>query len=110
MKLILDTSNLTFTVTRGVEPKLDRQNGRQMTDRNSGQELYTVQLMALDESGAEVILVTVAGDVRAVTQGTQVSVVGLEAIPWNTERGEKRMAYRARSVTPITTAGKQTTA
>jgi hypothetical protein len=109
MKLILDTSKVSFTVTRGVEPKVDRNNGRQMTDRNTGQELYTVQLMALDENGAEVILVTVAGDVRAVTQGTPVSVVELEAIPWNTERGEKRMAYRARSVTPIN-AGKPATA
>ena len=107
MRLLIDTSKVTFTVTRGFAPKVDQTTGRQKTDRNTGQELYTIQLMALDENGAEVILVTVAGAVREIAQGTPVAVVELEAIPWNTNNGRSGVAYRAMSVTPVTAAKQQ---
>ena len=100
MRLLIDTSKVTFTVTRGFAPKVDQTTGRQKTDRNTGQELYTIQLMALDENGAEVILVTIAGAVREIAQGTPVAVVELEAIPWNTAN-RSGVAYRATSVTPV---------
>ena len=100
MRLLIDTSKVTFTVTRGFAPKVDQTTGRQKTDRTTGQELYTIQLMALDENGAEVILVTVAGAVREIGQGTPVAVVELEAIPWNTAN-RSGVAYRATSVTPV---------
>ena len=100
MRLLIDTSKVTFTVTRGFAPKVDQTTGRQKTDRNTGVELYTIQLMALDENGAEVILVTIAGAVREIAQGTQVAVVELEAIPWNTAN-RSGVAYRAASVTPV---------
>ena len=102
MRLLIDTSKVTFTVTRGIAPKVDQTTGRQKTDRNTGQELDTIQLMALDENGAEVILVTVAGSSssREISQGTPVAVVELEAIPWNTAN-RSGVAYRAASVTPV---------
>ena len=100
MRLLIDTSKVTFTVTRGFAPKVDQTTGRQKTDRVTGQELHTIQLMALDENGAEVILVTIAGAVREIAQGTQVAVVELEAIPWNTAN-RSGVAYRATSVTPV---------
>ncbi len=110
MKLLIDTSRVTFTVSRGFEPKIDHTTGRQKTDRNTGAELYTTQLVAIDDKGAEVILVTVAGPQREVPKGTPVTVVDLEAIPWNTSNGRSGVAFRAASVTPVNTAGRQTAA
>jgi hypothetical protein len=60
-------------------PGVDITTGRIKTDRATGQELYTIQLMALDEKGGEVITVTVAGLVREIPVGTPVSLVELEA-------------------------------
>ena len=102
MRLIIDTSKTSFQVTRVSEPKVDITTGRIKTDRTTGQELCTIQLMALDERGGEVITVTVAGAVREIPVMTPVSVVELEAIPWN-NNGRSGVAFRAASVTPITT-------
>ena len=109
MRLIIDTSKAAsgFMVSRGFEPKLDITTGRIKTDRTTGQELYTIQLMALDEKGGEVITVTVAGAVREVPVGSQVTVVDLEALPWN-NNGRSGVAFRAASVTPVN-AGRATT-
>src|SRR3954467_598886 len=103
MRLIIDTSKAAsgFMVSRGFEPKVDITTGRIKTDRTTGQELYTIQLMALDERGGEVITVTIAGAVREIPVMTPVSVVELEAIPWN-NNGRSGVAFRAASVTPIT--------
>src|SRR4051794_16009511 len=108
MRLYVDTSKAAsgFMVSRGFEPKVDITTGRIKTDRATGQELYTIQLMALDERGGEVITVTIAGAVREIPVMTPVSVVELEAIPWN-NNGRSGVAFRAASVTPIT-AGRAT--
>ena len=104
MRLYIDTSKAApgFMVSRTFEPKVDITTGRIKTDRITGQELNTIQLMALDERGGEVITVTVAGAVREIPVMTPVSVVELEAIPWN-NNGRSGVAFRAASVTPITT-------
>src|SRR4051795_3831609 len=102
MRLYVDTSKAAsgFMVSRGFEPKVDITTGRIKTDRTTGQELCTIQLMALDERGGEVITVTIAGAVRDIPVMTPVSVVELEAIPWN-NNGRSGVAYRAASVTPL---------
>src|SRR5918911_2106436 len=110
MRLIIDTSKAAsggLMVARGFEPKVDITTGRIKTDRTTGQELYTVQLMALDEKGGEVITVTVAGASREIPVMTPVSVVELEAIPWN-NNGRSGVAFRAASVTPVN-AGRTST-
>lgn len=81
MRLLVDTSKVSFTVSRGVEEKRD-QDGRQRTDRRTQEPLWTVQLFALDDAGGEVIMVTVAGQAPKVSVGQQVMPVELEAIPW----------------------------
>src|SRR3954452_11657554 len=108
MRLYIDTSKAAsgFMVSRAFEPKVDITTGRIKTDRTTGQELCTIQLMALDERGGEVITVTVAGAVREIPVMTPVSVVELEAIPWN-NNGRSGVAFRAASVTPIN-AGRTT--
>ena len=109
MRLYIDTSKAAsgFMVSRGFEPKVDITTGRIKTDRATGQELQTIQLTAFDERGGEVITVTVAGAVREIPVMTPVSVVELEAIPWN-NNGRSGVAFRAASVTPINT-GRTTT-
>ena len=104
MRLYIDTSKAAtgFMVSRGFEPKVDITTGRIKTDRTTGQELNTVQLTAFDERGGEVITVTVAGAVREIPVTTLVSVVELEAIPWN-NNGRNGVAFRAASVTPVNT-------
>jgi hypothetical protein len=109
MRLYIDTNKAAsgFMVSRGPEPKVDITTGRIKTDRITGQELNTIQLMALDEKGGEVITVTVVGAMREIPVMTPVSVVELEAIPWN-NNGRSGVAYRAASVTPVN-AGRTTT-
>jgi hypothetical protein len=99
MKLLVDTSGVSFTVTRAAEEKTD-QNGQQKTDRRSQEPLWTVQVMALDEDGGEMLKVTVAGtSPPKLSQGQQVRISELEAIPWVTE-SRNGVAYRAKSITP----------
>jgi hypothetical protein len=99
MKLDINTTGKTFTVTKGVEEKKD-QNGRQKADRNTNELLWTVQVMALDETGGEVINVTLAGNAMPkVAVGSVVVPVELEAMPWATN-GRNGVAYKAKSLSP----------
>ena len=105
MKLMVDTSGVQFTVGRPFTPKTD-QNGAQRTERGTGRPLSVVQLVAIDEAGAETINVTVAGEnPPTVAQGQSVRPEGLEAIPWvkdNTKSAQ--VAFRATSVVPLAAA------
>jgi len=98
MKLFLDTSRATFRVERAAEPRLDDQ-GRQRADRRTGELLFSVQMTARDDSGAQVINVTVAGEEPKVSVDQIVVPVELEAIPWvqGTRNG---VAYRAKALKP----------
>jgi hypothetical protein len=108
MKLFVDTSRTTFTVTRGVEEKVDNETKRQKTNRLTGELLWTVQVMALDASGGEVINVTLAGQPPKVSVGQTVHPVELEAIPW-AQGGRNGVAFRAASLTTVA-AGKSAAA
>ena len=104
MKLLVDVSKTTFMVTKGVAEKTD-QNGRQKTDRNTHEPLWVVQVMALDESGGDMLNVTVAGVPPKVAVGQQVVPAELEAIPWATN-GKNGVAFRAKSLTPAAGSSK----
>lgn len=81
MRLKIDTSATQFIVTRAPEPRLNFETGSPKVDTSTGLPLFATQLLALDDTGGEVLNVTVAGDPKlAVTQ--PVSVSGLVAIPW----------------------------
>ena len=58
--------------------------------------MWQVQLAALDETGGEVLAVSVAGQPK-VSVGSAVAVDGLVAIPWS--QGDRSgVAYRAASL------------
>ena len=98
MRLMQDTSRVRFTVSKQPEEKRDL-DGKQRSDRRTGELLFTVQLVAFDETGAEVITVTVAGAPPKVVVGQDVLPVELEAIPWNQEK-RSGVAFRAREIRP----------
>ena len=103
MRLSIDTSGVQCQVTKNPEQKLD-QNGKQKIDRE-GRPMWTTQVMALDETGGEVLAISVAGALPQVTVGQVVKPVGLEAIPWN-NNGKHGVAFRASELKPVSAQGK----
>jgi hypothetical protein len=96
MQLRIDTTGVQFLCTRAPEPRTDRDSGAPRIDRETGQQLWQVQLAALDETGGEVLAVSVPGEPK-VTVGSAVAVEQLVAIPWS--MGDRSgVAYRAASV------------
>ncbi|MEQ7127078.1 hypothetical protein ABN034_21390 [Actinopolymorpha sp. B11F2] len=97
MNLLLDASRYTFTVTKAPEPKTDNE-GRHKADRKTGELLFVTQVMALNaDSGADVLMITVAGQPPKVSVGQTVIPVELEAMPWATN-GRSGVAFRAKSL------------
>jgi hypothetical protein len=103
MNLLLDTSAMSFTVGLGADAKRDM-NGVQKLDRSTQQPLWTVQLVAMDASGAEAIKVTLAAaQAPQFTQGQPVTPVNLQAIPW--AQGDRHgVAFRAEQIKPAAIA------
>jgi len=99
MRLVLDTSKVTFTVTKAAEPKTEFGSGQQKMNRASKLPEWQVEVLAMDSERGEVIRVTVAGDQPKVNQGQTVRFEELEAIPW-ANNGRDGVAYRAASIHP----------
>jgi hypothetical protein len=90
-----------FVVSRAPQPKNDN-DGRQKTDRDTGVPLQVTELVAMDDTGAEVIKVTTSGEPK-VSKRQLVTVVKLVATPWNID-GRGGVAFRADSISPVPTA------
>jgi hypothetical protein len=86
-----------FVVSRAPQPKNDN-DGRQKVDRDTGASLHVTELVAMDDTGAEVIKVTTAGEPRVTTRQL-VTVVKLVATPWNID-GRGGVAFRAGRSSP----------
>ena len=99
MRLEIRTENKQFTVSHAPEPRTD-QSGRQRTEKGTGAPQWQLQLVAMDETGAEVIRVTVAGNPPEVVPGQPVQVEGLVAFPWQQD-GRSGVAYRADAIAPL---------
>ena len=100
MQLEIRTEGVEFVVSHTPQPKNDN-DGRQKTDRDTGELLHVTELVAMDETGAEVIKVTTPGTPR-VTKRQPVTVLKLVATPWNID-GRGGVAFRAEAITPIPT-------
>jgi hypothetical protein len=100
MQLEIKTQGVDFVVSRAPQPKNDN-DGRQKTDRDTGELLHVTELVAMDDTGAEVIKVTTAGEPK-ITKRQLVTVVKLVATPWNID-GRGGVAFRADSITPVPT-------
>ncbi|MBB5870586.1 hypothetical protein F4553_003965 [Allocatelliglobosispora scoriae] len=102
MKLYIDTAGKQFQVSRDVEEKKD-QNGQQRSEKGTGRLMWSTQVIALDETGAEVITITTAGVKPDVRVGTIVAPVRLEAIAWATN-GKNGVAYKSEELKPVSVA------
>ncbi|PZS23734.1 MAG: hypothetical protein DLM61_23590 [Pseudonocardiales bacterium] len=101
MQLEIKTEGVDFVVSRAPAPKNDN-DGRQKADRETGAPLCVTELVAMDDTGAEVIKVTTAGEPR-VAKRQLVTVARLVATPWNID-GRGGVAFRADSITPVPTS------
>ena len=72
MRLMLDTSAVTFQVTKPPEPRRDYGKTEQKVDRDTGQPQWVVEVLAQDADRGEVIKVTVTGDQPKVSPGQPV--------------------------------------
>jgi hypothetical protein len=99
MRLLLDTTAVSFQVTRAAEARKDYGKDVQKVDRDTGQPQWAVEVLAQDSERGEVIKVTVTGDQPKVTPGQQVRFEALEAIPWS-NNGKAGVAFRAAAVHP----------
>jgi hypothetical protein len=103
MQLEIRTEGVEFVVSRAPQPKHDN-DGRQKADRETGAPLHVTELVAMDDTGAEVIKVTTAGEPK-ITKRQPVMVVKLVATPWNID-GRGGVAFRADAIVPVpATAG-----
>jgi hypothetical protein len=100
MRLRLDTSEVArFIVSRTPAPKTNRETGQQRADTQTGELLFTVQVMALDDTGGDVLAVTVPGEPK-VSVGQDVRIEGLVATYWE-QNGRSGVAFRAASIAPV---------
>ncbi|MDQ3764578.1 MAG: hypothetical protein M3460_24395 [Actinomycetota bacterium] len=100
MQLEIRTEGVEFVVSRAPQPKNDN-DGRQKSDRDTGAPLHVTELVAMDDTGAEVIKVTTAGEPK-IGKRQPVMVVKLVATPWNID-GRGGVAFRADAIVPVLT-------
>jgi hypothetical protein len=98
MRIKLDTSMIRFMITKLAEPKMDREKGQQKIDKTTGALLWQLQVMALDDTGGEILTVTLDAEPK-IGVGEFVQLHDLVAIPWN--QGDRNgVAFRAAGMTP----------
>ncbi|HEV8482595.1 MAG TPA: hypothetical protein VGV87_03465, partial [Blastocatellia bacterium] len=73
MKIYVDTTGITFTVAKKAAPKVD-EKGNQRAERGTGRPMWSTQVVALDETGGEVINVTTVGEIPSVEVGQFVAL------------------------------------
>jgi hypothetical protein len=99
VKIYVDQTGITFQAAKKSQPKVD-EKGNQRTEKGTGRPMWSTQVIAIDETGGEVINVTTVGEIPSVEVGQFVVLDRLEAKAWATN-GRNGTAYRAESVRPL---------
>ena len=102
MKIYVDTSGITFQVCKPPAPKVD-EKGNQRSEKGTGRPMWSTQVVAIDETGGEVIAITTVGEIPSAKVGEFVALDQLEAKAWATN-GRNGTAFRAASLKPLTSA------
>jgi hypothetical protein len=107
MRLLIDTTGMTFTVGSNFEPVTDYETKQPKTDRDTGAPLAQVQLICFYADGqgrprSEILTVKVP-DPKPVPAGSPVRVHELVANPW-ANNGRNGVAYRAAVIEPAAQA------
>ena len=104
MRIKLDTSQIRFMTTKSAAPKTDRNTGQQKVDKTTGALLWQLQVIALDDTGGEILTVTLDSE-PTMKVGESVQLHDLVAIPWS--QGDRSgVAFRAAGITTLSAAGK----
>ena len=98
--VIVNTTDITFQAAKRPQPKVD-EKGNQRTEKGTGRPMWSTQVIAIDETGGEVINVTTVGEIPSVEVGQFVVLDRLEAKAWATN-GRNGTAFRAESLKPLT--------
>src|SRR3954453_6152398 len=86
---------MQFMCAAPARPVTDFDTGAQKADEN-GELLFNVQIVALDDEGAQILQLKVPGDPK-VDQGTMLRIDGLVALPWS--MGDRSgVAFRANRI------------
>ena len=102
MRLRIDTTAMSFMAAGIPAVAKNFETGAPREDKD-GKPVYVVQLVAMDDEGAEVIPTKVSGEPKGISQGTPVKVTGLIATPYTI--GERSgVPFRADSIVPATSA------
>jgi hypothetical protein len=102
MRIKMDTALIRFMITKPGEPKIDRETRGQKIDKTTGALLWQVQVMALDDTGGEILAVTIDSEPK-FNVGEYVQLHELVAIPWS--QGDRSgVAFRAADVTSVSAA------
>ncbi|WP_411140135.1 hypothetical protein [Streptomyces sp. x-80] len=102
----VETSAATILLTEAPEKKLkDRRTGEVATDANTGDVLWTLGVVYIEDGESSLVKVTVPekGLTEGLAVGAPVSLAGLVARPWeSTFNGQARhgIAFRATAVMP----------
>jgi hypothetical protein len=104
MRIKMDTAMIRFMITKPGEPKIDRDTREQKIDKTSGALLWQIQVMALDDTGGEILTVTVDSEPK-FSVGEYVQLHDLVAIPW-TQGDRSGVAFRAAGMTSLSAASK----
>ena len=101
MRIKLDTSQIRFMTTKPAAPKMDRETRQQKVDKTTGAVQWQLQVMALDDTGGEILTVTLDSEPK-INVAEFVQLHDLVAIPWS--QGDRSgVAFRAAG---LTAAGK----
>ena len=96
----------SFTVTLAPKPALDEKR-QQRTDRDTGEPIFDVQLVAVDgRQGGDIISVKFPGTPHpGLKPGVVVKVTGLSVMQWqNQVENRAGLSFRAEKVEPLPAA------
>jgi hypothetical protein len=99
VKLFIDTKATVFLAGGAPTPVVDYETKQPKVDRDSGEPLYAVQVIAMQDGESDIITVKVPGLPPTMGQGTPVRVVDLVANPWS-NNGKSGVAFRAVRIEP----------
>jgi hypothetical protein len=99
VKLLIDTNSTVFLAGGAPAPVVDFETKQPKLDRESGEPLYAVQVIAMQDGESDIITVKVPGLPPTLPQGTPVRVLDLVATPWS-NNGRSGVAFRAVRIEP----------
>jgi hypothetical protein len=101
VRLPIDTSALTFQCSKPAEPVLDYDNKKQPKVDQNGEPLFSIQVVAFGEDGANIMVVKFPGSPpMGIKPGVPLKLTGLVVSDWTVE-GKYGLSFRASKVEPM---------